>query len=76
MKNVNKGFLQKLDKGGRIFKFKKDGEGDDYILYTVEKKTSVNNFELMNAFDEKEKIKKISSAEIIKEGCWFFNPSF
>ena len=76
MEKVNKNFLEKLEKGGRIFKYKKHGGSDDYILYTVEKKIEENNFELMNAFDEKEKMKKISTEEIINEDCWYFNPAF
>jgi hypothetical protein len=78
MERVTETFLKTLKQGGRIFKFKKNekSDGDDYILYTVQNKTEANNFELLNAFDENEKIKKISSDQIINENCWWYNPSF
>lgn len=76
MEKINKDFLKSLDKGGRIFKYKKNGDVDDYTLYTVEKKIDAAHFELMSAFDEKENIKRINAEQMIKENCWFFNPAF
>ena len=38
MQKINIDYLTKMEKGGRIFKYKKHGESDDYILYTINKK--------------------------------------
>lgn len=76
MEKIDEHFLKTLDKGGRIFKYNKHSNGEDYLLYTVEKKLDKDNFELMNVFDKKEKTITIRAEQIIKEDCWFFNPSF
>jgi hypothetical protein len=78
LEKVNEHFLSRLKTGDRVFKYKKlhPDEADNYILYSVVEIDKNGEVELMNIFDKEEKTKKINTGDMLKDGCWWFNPVF
>jgi hypothetical protein len=63
---VDNSFLQRLQVGDRLFYF---SAPDDYILYSVVDMPTKQEVVLLGAFDEAEKKKKLTRAELLS-GAW------
>jgi hypothetical protein len=67
---VDDRFLQRLEVGDRLFYF---SAPDDYILYSVVDLPAKQQVVLLGAFDEAEKKRKLTYAELLS-GAWMYAP--